>query len=267
MNPISSRTILVSRLAWLLCGALLGAPAAGCSQPGGEPGAGPRGDKGDKGDPGPAGPGGAKGDKGDPGPQGPAGAAGPTGAAGPAGAMGPAGPAGSIGPIGPAGPAGAKGEKGDPGAAGPAGGKGEKGDRGDKGDPGPQGPTGPAGTGALGEETSSFAGFTTATTTGAVTNGRIGMHAMCAAAFPGSHLCHDLEYTLSTSATTPPADGAWIDSSHAGGVAAVRNATGSGTSCDSWTQTASGYYGVYVTANGGTSSTDCSRVKSLACCR
>lgn len=141
-----------------------------------------------------------------------------------------------------------------------------KGDKGDKGDPGPQGPTGPAGTGALGEETSSFAGFTTATTTGAVTNGRIGMHAMCATAFPGSHLCHDLEYTLSTSTVTPPADGAWIDSSHAGGVAAVRNATAGGTSCDSWTQTASGYYGVYITAAGGMSNTDCSRRKAVACC-
>lgn len=59
--------------------------------------------------------------------------------------------------------AGPRGGMGEPGAPGP---------RGEKGDPGLQGPTGPAGSGVYGEETSSFAGLTTATPTGAISNGR-----------------------------------------------------------------------------------------------
>jgi hypothetical protein len=42
------------------------------------------------------------------------------------------------------------------------------------------------------------------------------MHARCAAAFTGSHLCHVAEYQLANSATVPPAAGAWLDMS--GGI-------------------------------------------------
>jgi hypothetical protein len=174
---------------------------------------------------------------------------------------------GPVGMTGPAGPAGAKGDPGPAGAPGAAGAKGDKGDRGpagDKGDPGPQGPAGPSGSGAYGEEVSSFAGFTTTTTTGMITNGRFGAHALCAAAFPGSHLCHEMEYTLTSSAVTPPADGAWIDSSHSSGLASLRQMNG--TSCESWTRSSTSYYGIYVMASAGLSSTDCSKSKALACC-
>jgi hypothetical protein len=90
------------------------------------------------------------------------------------------------------------------------------------------------------------------------------MHALCAAAFPGSHLCHSSEYAFTNSAVNPPTDGAWIDPSFTIGISGVRQL--SGTSCDSWSQTASGYYGVYVTPSGGLVTTDCVKRKALACC-
>lgn len=250
---------MMKQLVWMLCGVLTLSVGAACNESGSsQPGSGPRGDKGE---PGAAGPRGDKGDPGVQGPVGPAGAPGIKGDKGDPGTAGPTGPTGAPGPAGSMGPAGATGL---PGASGPAGPLGSKGDRGDKGDQGPQGPTGPAGSGAYGEETSSFAGFTTATTTGSISNGRFAMHALCAAAIAGSHLCHNSEYAFTNSATTPPADGAWIDPSYSVGTAGVRSF--SGTSCDSWTQTASGYYGLYVTATGALSSTDCSKRKALACC-
>jgi hypothetical protein len=88
------------------------------------------------------------------------------------------------------------------GATGPAG---------PAGNPGPTGPQGPAGT-LFGEAASSFAGFTTATTTGA-SGGREAMNARCATEFSGAHLCHYAEYQLAASAATVPAAGAWLDMS------------------------------------------------------
>jgi hypothetical protein len=75
------------------------------------------------------------------------------------------------------------------------------------------GARGPAGS-LFGEDAAAFAGFTTAPINGAI-GGREQMHAECAAAFPGSHLCHIAEYNLASSATPVPAGGAWIDNSGA----------------------------------------------------
>ena len=219
--------------ALLLMGCVL---LLGCNQPPGEGGAtgmrgeaGPPGDKGDKGD---------RGDKGDKGDSGPAGTMGIPGAKGDKGDTGPAGPMGMQGPQGAAGAPGATGAT---GAAGAPGAAGAKGDRGDKGDAGPQGPAGPAGSGAYSEELGGVVGFTTATTTGAMPNGRPGMHAKCAAEFPGSHLCHAAEYVLSDSATTVPSIGAWIDAStNTSANAENSGLPGSGRylygySCTTWT--------------------------------
>jgi hypothetical protein len=48
------------------------------------------------------------------------------------------------------------------------------------------------------------------TVTGDV-DGRQNLHALCDMEFPGAHLCHVAEYGLATTATPPPAGGAWID--------------------------------------------------------
>jgi hypothetical protein len=176
-------------------------------------------------------------------------------------------PGGLVGPKGDPGPAGPKGDKGDPGSTG------LPGPKGDKGDPGPQGPSGPAGSGAYSEEVGSFAGFTPTTYTGAGIGGRPGAHALCAAAFAGSHLCHATEYLLSNSATTPPTSGAWIDPSTSGG-AAVNNSgmPGSGRyiysyDCNDWTQ-ATGTYGHWLTPAGDVSTDkDCTVARVIACCQ
>lgn len=259
----------MKRLSWTIYGLLMLSVAVGCTegQPGTTGSAGERGAPGEKGEKGDKGDRGDKGEKGDPGAQGAVGAAGPMGmmgAQGPKGDKGEPGPAGVMGSMGPAGPTGAVGPAGPTGAMGPTGPKGDRGDKGDKGDTGPQGPAGPASSGAYGEDVSSFAGFTTASTTGAVSNGRFGMHALCAAEFAGSHLCHHSEYVYSNSVASPPSDGAWMDPSNSIGPSGIRQINGS--NCDSWTQTASGYYGLYLAASGGLGSTDCSKRKVLACC-
>ena len=194
---------------------------------------GGKGAQGDLGATGPGGPTGAQGPTGATGASGPAGTDGATGATGPAGpANGPAGPAGPAGPQGPAGPAGAQGPMGMPGMAGPAGTQGAAGAAGPAGAVGAMGPAGPAGpqgpagpstpgpqgapgqpgpAGNLyGEEAATFAGFTPASVQGAP-GSRQQMHALCAAAFAGSHLCHAAEYGLASSATPVPPAGAWID--------------------------------------------------------
>lgn len=250
----------------------------GCNQPsGGDPGglAGPRGDKGDKGDPGEAGPAGAKGDKGDPGAPGAKGDPGPAGAAGPTGAAGPMGPAGPMGAMGPIGATGAAGPKGDPGPAGAPGAKGDKGDKGDRGaqgDAGPQGPAGPTGSGAYSEELGSFAGFTATTHTGNLA-GRPGAHAICNAAFAGSHLCHAAEYLQSNSGTTPPMSGAWIDNSTSGSGVNNSGTPGSGrylagSDCSYWTHGGAGSSGLWLNSQGVLTTTgDCSNSRVLACCQ
>ena len=161
----------------------------------GEPGS-----MGAKGEPGPPGPMGAKGEPGLAGPAGKDGAKGEAGAQGPAGAAGPPGPTGATGT---AGPPGATGPAGTPGATGPAG------PSGPMGSPGPAGA--PGASGAYAEEIGAFAGFTPTTYAGSLTSGaavgRLAAHALCAAAFSGSHLCHASEYLMASSPRAVPGTG------------------------------------------------------------
>lgn len=246
--------------------------------------AGPEGPPGPQGEPGPPGPKGDTGERGpgggDPGPQGPAGPVGPAGPAGPtgpAGAIGPAGPMGAIGMMGPAGPTGASGAQGPAGPQGPPG----------TGNPGPQGPAGPAGSGAYTEDANAFAGFTVAKTDGNG-GGRDGMHARCAAEFPGAHLCHVAEYQLTNSATTVPAAGAWLDPSilpyalTTSDDQTIEGGPGFGRedfsyTCSSWTSNANSgtWSSMYLRPDGVTIRTSsntspapaaCDAQRSLACC-
>ncbi len=247
------------------CLAMLGCPQQGDVGEAGMRGA--PGERGDKGEPG------EKGDTGEPGEKGPAGPMGPvgmTGAKGDKGDKGDTGEKGPAGPMGPMGMTGATGAAGMTGAQGPAG---AKGDRGEKGDPGPQGPTGPAGSGAFSEELGGFAGFTTATYTGAM-SGRPAMHAKCEAEFAGSHLCHAAEYILSNSATgVPSPNGAWLDpSTTTSGGTSNSGLPGSGRSiygyhCLTWNDGTVGRYGTYVTSLGSVlEDGPCNVSRSLACC-
>lgn len=128
----------------------------------------------------------------------------------------------------------------------------------------------------FGEAASQFAGFTTATFAGNGT-GREAMHARCAAAFTGSHLCHVSEYYLSNSATVVPAAGAWIDSSgftvESGSDGEVSNSVGdvrmgrylgaNTLNCTAWTSGGTIGYALGLT---GVTQTQCTTPKALACC-
>lgn len=273
---------------WMLCANLsLSLPlVSGCSSAGtqGDPGAsggtgqmgnqGDKGDKGDRGDPGLPGPVGLPGAKGDPGMQGNPGAKGdpgPTGAKGDPGSIGPTGPIGATGPGGMTGAAGPTGAPGPTGGVGPAGAPGPKGIQGDRGNPGPSGPPGPGG--AVTEDVPSFAGFTSMSYSGKVTGGRTGMHAVCAAAFAGSHLCHAAEYIQSTSSIAPPSSGAWIDASTMSGTSLANNGSVKAgrflgaNNCSSWNNTGGGDFGATVNALGTIDIYgDCSTARQLACC-
>ncbi len=251
----------------------------GCGSEAGEGPPGPPGEQGEQGTPGPQGPqgepgspGGATGPAGPQGPIGPAGPAGTAGATGPIGPLGPMGLMGLIGPLGMTGPAGATGATGPTGPTGPAG----------SGNPGPAGPAGPPGT-LFGEAASAFAGFTTATTTGAA-GGREQMHARCAAEFTDAHLCHYGEYQLAASGISVPANGAWIDFScteknEGGTVESGRLGCGSysgspdggrstppasGGNCTAWT--ASGTQTGIMLHPSLAISGPCTDARSLACC-
>lgn len=247
--------------------------AGGDDQGGIEGPPGPAGPEGPSGPPGPVGP------VGPPGPvtvldggvvQGPAGPQGPQGQPGPAG---PQGPAGLQGPMGLAGATGAAGAMGAMGPMGPAGSTGPAGPMGAQGVPGAMGPGGSI----TGEEASQFAGFTTATYDGNA-GSREAMHARCAAAFTGAHLCHSSEYYLSRSATIPPAGGAWFDASGwidtalangtiIGGTGHVdlgRYVGASQSNCASWTASTS-TFGYTLTVS-GQSQVSCTGTHALACC-
>jgi hypothetical protein len=116
-----------------------------------------------------------------------------------------------------------------------------------------------------------FRGFTTAMTNGN-TSGRAGMHARCAAEFSGSHLCHVAEYQRAHSTTSPPASGAWIDSSSYNSGSDNRGAmprSGRSTSpdggCNSWTLDISNRTARVITPLNDTSAT-CDTQHPLACC-
>jgi Collagen triple helix repeat (20 copies) len=241
--------------------------------------AGTEGPEGPEGPAGPAGPSGPQGPPGEvtvldggvvQGPPGPQGPAGPAGAAGAAGETGATGPMGSMGPMGIPGAAGAQGAQGNPGATGAT---------------GPQGVAGAQGAaGSLsGEAAAVFAGFSTTPVSG-VAGGREKLHAQCAAAFAGSHLCHISEYQLASSATIPPAAGAWIDDSggvglFAGNTTAVSDlasvdlgrytSTDGDINCDNWTAATSegtATTGFLLTSAGAITSTACTTTHVLACC-
>lgn len=243
----------------------------------------------------------ACGDKGSEGPEGPQGPAGPPGPQGPPGQVtvldggvlqgppgpqGPEGPAGATGPAGPAGPTGATGPMGPMGVMGTAGNTGATGPAGPAGPAGAQGVAGSVGTagGVFGEYAPTFAGFSTTAINGNA-GGREKMHAACAAAIAGSHLCHVGEYGGSNSATVPPAGGAWVDGS---GNVEEFNANVSTTfdiagpdigryigsldtvNCDNWSTSTTGSAGGAAAAltvgPAGVASALCSTSHVLACC-
>jgi hypothetical protein len=164
------------------------------------------------------------------------------------------------------------------GSTGPAGATGPAGPQGAQGVPGAQG----AGGGTFGEAAATFAGFSTATAIGGTIGGREKMHALCAAQFTGSHLCHMGEYGASNSATTPPAAGAWIDASGAvelfnANVTAVSDLASTDVgryigeldslNCDNWSFTDMGgaLFGGTITPTGLTT-VACTSSHVLACC-
>jgi hypothetical protein len=147
---------------------------------------------------------------------------------------------------------------------------------GPKGDAGPAGPKGDPGTsGAYSEDLGSFAGFTASVYSGAITNGRPGAHAICAAAFSGAHLCHVAEFVQANVAVSTPGTGAWIDASiFVEGSEAITNngMPGSGRNyssiqvCSSWSSAASAGAGTIIDNRGGVASDACSSSHALACC-
>jgi len=234
---------------------------AACGQKQTSDGEGP---PGPPGDPGPAGPAGATG------PEGPQGAPGPTGAIGPAGPAGATGPAGVQGSPGPMGPQGVPGSQGPAGATGPA------------GPAGPQGAMGPPGIDGNEQMHVAFAGYTSATYGGNL-GGRSGAHAVCNAAFAGSHFCADWE--LDQAVPPPTATSAWIDrgdQSTSSRFFRWQITPTDYTTCDGWTSSSPSYmpngfnnvYAEIYTSDGGfesswLSTTDggCETLRPLACCK
>lgn len=179
------------------------------------------------------------------------------------GAMGPMGPTGAMGTMG------MTGAIGPTGAQGPQGMQGAPGATGAQGNPGPQGPAGPSGSGSEYEDPAAFAGFTPTAYTGNA-GGHAGMHARCAAAFTGSHLCHVSEYLLTNSVTDIPANGAWIDPSS--GITGASIGHGSpqagraiATSCHAWSE-ATSTESITLVASGLSLTDSCGSMKKLACC-
>jgi hypothetical protein len=168
--------------------------------------------------------------------------------------------------------AGAPGVAGPPGATGPAGTTGAQGQQGPQGDKGDRGPGGSQ----FGEDAAAFAGFTTLPINGAL-GGREQMHAVCNAAFAGSHLCHVAEYNLANSSTPIPAGGAWMDSSATADGAGESSSdeiasrdsarvTGWGQfNCWSWSDPSSAW-GTALESDGGAYIAACTTTHVLACC-
>jgi hypothetical protein len=112
------------------------------------------------------------------------------------------------------------------------------------------------------------------------------MHAACAAAFAGSHMCHVSEYTLADSATAVPSSGAWLDYSASvdhfgssqlmaalGGPAQGRYAGFLDTgNCGNWTETTYVSAGSTLIATGetivpsGSQQQKCATTLPVACC-
>lgn len=156
---------------------------------------------------------------------------------------------------------------GGPGVQGPAGATGPQGVAGPAGAAGAVGPVGPAGpAGVLTAPRARFAGFTPATYTGNL-GGRVGAHAICAAAFPNSVMCDEQEYVQATSAIPVPATGAWLDDW--GGVNQPGERINTST-CSGWTNAVpnSNDTALFLNTSGDTSltSNQCDVARSVACC-
>jgi hypothetical protein len=122
-----------------------------------------------------------------------------------------------------------------------------------------------------------FRGFTAAMVSGAA-GGRTQMHARCGSEFPGAHLCHIAEYQRAASTITPPATGAWADTSGfatpMGGEVETRVAsasvgrwTGRSTydNCENWTDAHASLAGLTIRP-GMVYSSACAVARPLACC-
>jgi hypothetical protein len=128
-----------------------------------------------------------------------------------------------------------------------------------------------------------FRGFTPASYGGAL-NGRSGAHAICKAAFSGSHFCVDWELDQAAVRAPIPASGAWADvGSSATSSRFYRDsyATTSTYTCGGWTSASASVKpdgvntgtGQYLTTLGGLSSSfvgtndgGCEVLRPLACC-
>jgi hypothetical protein len=121
-----------------------------------------------------------------------------------------------------------------------------------------------------------FSGYTTFTAAGGGFggSGRYGMHARCAAEFPGSHMCHAAEWIRAQVATPPPNAGAWLDPSSIDGSTTVIAGTPEAGrhlfsyDCTDWTSSSVNSYGYWIDTNGGISNNgSCATVHSIACCQ
>jgi hypothetical protein len=115
-----------------------------------------------------------------------------------------------------------------------------------------------------------FAGFTQATYIGNL-GGRVGAHALCAAAIPGSVFCDEEEYLEANSPLPVPVGGAWIDNWDS----ALPGERAFSTTCSGWTNSNanSGGGGLLVNTSGSVSdsyqslsNSGCQTARPLACC-
>ena len=209
--------------------------------------------------------------------QGAIGATGPAGSPGTVGAQGVPGPAGSPGPTGAPGATGAQGVPGPTGPPGATGGPGSIGATGPAGAAGPAGIAGPMGSSGppgqvlfldggvlvISGGTPEFAGFTTATYTGAL-GGYPGANAKCSAEFPGSYLCTTAEFEDANGAVSPGAAGAWSDGNR---FTSGQREASSCSNNGAWNWGLTGSSGRSMNAIGAPTSSVCNEVKPLACCR
>jgi hypothetical protein len=174
---------------------------------------------------------------------------------------------GLMGPMGATGAAGAPGPAGAPGAAGA------------------QGPAGPSGPPGLNAGTTSslqvaFAGYTSARDGNL--GGRTGAHAICSAAFAGSHFCTSWE--IDQAAPPPTATSAWIDLGNSDQTTRYFRSNYSindSSSCGGWTSGSASAKADGVNTNRGpiitsfgdmtssfvtTNDGGCANARPLACC-
>jgi hypothetical protein len=118
-----------------------------------------------------------------------------------------------------------------------------------------------------------FRGITAGTYTGAI-GGRAAAHAICAAQYPGSHLCHSAEYERAASTVPLPATGAWTDMSTFQNFSEPNAAMpGSGRlivntingNCENWTNALNSRVGMTV-ATPMPVTQQCNIPRPLACC-